>query len=54
MWALLEVTKNGKIGPEDVGIVRLGRSLEKQWMGWTMLDLNNRGAALHLSDMICR
>ena len=22
--------------------------------GWTMLDLNNRGAALHLSDMICR
>ena len=28
MWALLEVTKNGKIGPEDVGIVQLGRNLQ--------------------------
>ena len=27
MWALLEVTKNGKIGPEDVGIVWLASVL---------------------------
>ena len=30
MWALLEVTKNGKIGPEDVGIVWLGSVESKQ------------------------
>eukprot|EP00438_Fugacium_kawagutii_P016193 Skav225045 [mRNA] locus=scaffold2061:393681:397053:+ [translate_table: standard] len=39
MWALLEVTKNGKIGPEDVGIVQLGIPKELLPVDWTTASL---------------